>query len=48
MGIAEGARHMDISTFYAVTSATCLGLVGLWWSVVEKRTEWHANEEAAV
>ena len=35
---------MDISTFYAVTSATCLGLVGLWWSVVEKRAEWKIDE----
>jgi len=35
---------MDISTFYAVTSATCFGLVGLWWSVVKDKPEWHANE----
>ena len=35
---------MDISTFYAVTSATCFGLVGLWWSVVKDKPEWHTNE----
>jgi hypothetical protein len=35
---------MDISTFYAVTSATCFGLVGLWWSVVKDKPEWHADE----
>jgi len=36
---------MDISTFYAITSATCFGLVGLWWSVVkDKQEEWLKNE----
>ena len=35
---------MDISTFYAVTSATCFGLVGLWWSVVKDKSDWHTNE----
>ena len=35
---------MDISTFYAVTSATCFGLVGLWWSVVKDKQELHTNE----
>ena len=35
---------MDISTFYAVTSATCFGLVGLWWSVVKDKPEWFADE----
>ena len=35
---------MDISTFYAVTAATCFTLVGLWWSVVKSRPEWLANE----
>ena len=35
---------MDISTFYAVTSATCFGLVGLWWSVVKDKPEWRTNE----
>ena len=35
---------MDISTFYAVTSAICFALVGLWWSVVKDKSEWFANE----
>lgn len=35
---------MDISTFYAVTSATCFGLVGLWWSVVKDKPEWFTDE----
>ena len=35
---------MDISTFYAVTAATCFTLVGLWWSVVKSKKEWIDNE----
>ena len=35
---------MDTNTFYAVTSATCFTLVGLWWSVVKDRAEWLKNE----
>jgi hypothetical protein len=35
---------MDISTFYAITAATCFTLVGLWWSVVKSKPEWLANE----
>jgi hypothetical protein len=35
---------MDISTFYALTSATCFTLVGLWWSVVKDKSEWFADE----
>jgi hypothetical protein len=35
---------MDISTFYAVTAATCFTLVGLWWSVVKSKPEWLRNE----
>jgi hypothetical protein len=35
---------MDINTFYAVTSATCFTLVGLWWSVVKDKTEWLKDE----
>ncbi len=35
---------MDINTFYAVTSATCFTLVGLWWSVVKSKTEWLKDE----
>ena len=35
---------MDTNTFYAVTSATCFTLVGLWWTVVRDRSEWLKNE----
>lgn len=35
---------MDISTFYAVTAATCFTLVGLWWSVVKNKQEWFRDE----
>ena len=35
---------MDISTFYAITSATCFTLVGLWWSVVKDHPEWLKDE----
>ena len=35
---------MDTNTFYAVTSATCFTLVGLWWSVVKDKAEWFKDE----
>jgi hypothetical protein len=35
---------MDTNTFYAVTSATCFTLVGLWWSVVKDKAEWFRDE----
>ena len=35
---------MDTNTFYAITSATCFTLVGLWWTVVRDRSEWLRNE----
>jgi len=35
---------MDISTFYALTSATCLGLAGLWWSVVQNKPGRYTDE----
>ena len=35
---------MDINTFYAVTSATCFTLVGLWWSVVKDKADWFKDE----
>ncbi|MFL6153051.1 MAG: hypothetical protein ACJ72B_11780 [Ornithinibacter sp.] len=31
---------MDVSTFYALFSATCFTLTGLWWGVVEKHGHW--------
>jgi hypothetical protein len=36
--------NMDTNTFYAITSATCFTLVGLWWTVVRDRSEWLKNE----
>lgn len=35
---------MDTNTFYAVTSATCFALVGLWWTVVKDRPQWFKDE----
>ncbi|MFE5854686.1 MULTISPECIES: hypothetical protein [unclassified Streptomyces] len=31
---------MDVSTFYALFSATCFTLVGLWWNVVQNHPDW--------
>ncbi|MGW9074785.1 hypothetical protein ACWGQT_35820 [Streptomyces yangpuensis] len=31
---------MDVSTFYALFSATCFTLVGLWWNVVQSHHDW--------
>ncbi|MDU0312861.1 hypothetical protein RKE38_04115 [Phycicoccus sp. M110.8] len=31
---------MDVSTFYALFSATCFTLVGLWWNVVQRHEAW--------
>jgi hypothetical protein len=31
---------VDVSTFYALFSATCFTLVGLWWTVVERNRPW--------
>ena len=31
---------MDTSTFYALFSATCFTLTGLWWTVVERHPHW--------
>jgi len=36
---------MDLSTFYAVVSATCFTLVGLWWSALDRRRELLAGDE---
>lgn len=36
---------MDISTFYALFSATCFTLVGLWWNVVQSRPGWMRDPE---
>ncbi|MEV6582544.1 hypothetical protein AB0M92_30780 [Streptomyces sp. NPDC051582] len=31
---------MDVSAFYALFSATCFTLVGLWWNVVQSHAAW--------
>jgi hypothetical protein len=31
---------VDVSTFYALFSATCFTLVGLWWNVVQGHGDW--------
>ena len=36
---------MDIATFYALFSATCFTLLGLWWNVVQNNPEWTAVVE---
>jgi len=36
---------VDLSTFYAVVSATSFTLVGLWWTVVERRPDWLADQQ---
>jgi cation transport ATPase len=47
MGAAAGTWEgpMDISTFYALFSATCFTLLGLWWNVVQNNPEWTAVVE---
>ncbi len=35
---------MDVTTFYALFSATCFTLLGLWWGVVQKHEEWMREE----
>ena len=41
---------MDISTFYALFSATCFTLLGLWWNVLQLNPDWIGvdNERKAV
>lgn len=34
---------MDVSTFYALFSATCFTLTGLWWAVIERHRHWLAE-----
>jgi predicted ABC-type exoprotein transport system permease subunit len=31
---------MDVNTFYALFSATCFTLLGLWWGVVQRHEDW--------
>ncbi len=41
---------MDVSTFYALFSATCFTLLGLWWTVLQLNSSWidTAEERRAV
>jgi hypothetical protein len=34
---------MDISTFYALFSATCFAMLGFWWQLIQGRPEWLRN-----
>lgn len=34
---------MDLAAFYSLMSITCFTLVGLWWTVVERRPEWKSD-----
>jgi hypothetical protein len=36
---------MDISTFYALFSATCFTLLGLWWNVLQLNSTWIGNDD---
>ncbi len=35
---------MDVTTFYALFSATCFTLLGLWWNVVQAHPAWARDE----
>src|SRR5215208_6840803 len=50
-GKRQGEGHgMDIATFYALFSATCFTLLGLWWNVLQLNSQWIdvADERKAV
>lgn len=34
---------MDVTTFYALFSATCFALVGFWWNLVQGHPHWLAD-----
>ena len=36
---------MDISTFYALFSATCFALLGFWWNVLQGNPQWVRDPE---
>jgi hypothetical protein len=36
---------MNLDSFYAIFSGICFALTGLWWTVVEGRKDWLANDE---
>jgi hypothetical protein len=35
----------ELATFYALVAGTCFTLVGLWWTVVEARSDWLVDDE---
>jgi hypothetical protein len=36
---------MDVSTFYALFSATCFALLGFWWNILQTNPAWLRNPE---
>ena len=36
---------MDISTFYALFSATCFAMLGFWWQLLQGNPQWLRNPE---
>ena len=36
---------MDISTFYALFSATCFALLGFWWNLLQGNPHWLRDPE---
>ncbi len=36
---------MDISTFYALFSATCFALLGFWWNLLQGNPQWLRDPE---
>jgi hypothetical protein len=41
---------MDVTTFYALFSATCFAMLGFWWNLLQGNPEWlrHRETRAAV
>jgi TRAP-type uncharacterized transport system fused permease subunit len=37
---------MDISTFYALFSATCFAMLGFWWNLVQGNPRWLRNPDS--
>ena len=42
---ATSFRGMDVSTFYALFSATCFALLGFWWSLLQANPRWLRDAE---
>lgn len=43
--VGQQAGGVDTTTFYALFSATCFTLVGLWWNVVSARPAWLSDPD---